>query len=279
MNNKIVSKGLSPMAKSCQKGPSPVAKKGEEMSILTLETKKYAIKIDNFEGPLDLLCHLIDKNKMNIYDINLSEITDQYIEYLKEQESLNLEIASEFLVMASTLLYLKSKNLLPKQEEEQEEITEEELIRRIIEYKKFKEISKVFKENYLEYSNRYFKVQEEIELPKRKIEDVYEKEVIPQIYKELIERNKVKLNQNAKNIEKIAIVENYTVASKVKEMFKVLVKQKSFVFNKLFSIKKHNKQEVVTAFSGLLELSRRSKVETTQEEIFGDITVEKAKRA
>ena len=279
MNNKIVSKGLSPMAKSCQKGPSPVAKKGEEMSILTLETKKYAIKIDNFEGPLDLLCHLIDKNKMNIYDINLSEITDQYIEYLKEQESLNLEIASEFLVMASKLLYLKSKNLLPKQEEEQEEITEEELIRRIIEYKKFKEISKVFKENYLEYSNRYFKVQEEIELPKRKIEDVYEKEVIPQIYKELIERNKVKLNQNAKNIEKIAIVENYTVASKVKEMFKVLVKQKSFVFNKLFSIKKHNKQEVVTAFSGLLELSRRSKVETTQEEIFGDITVEKAKRA
>ena len=85
MNNKIVSKGLSPMAKSCQKGPSPVAKKGEEMSILTLETKKYAIKIDNFEGPLDLLCHLIDKNKMNIYDINISEITDQYIEYLKEK--------------------------------------------------------------------------------------------------------------------------------------------------------------------------------------------------
>lgn len=88
----------------------------------------------------------------------------------------------------------------------------------------------MFKENYLEYSNRYFKGQEEIELPKRKIEDIYEKELIPQIYKKLIERNKVKLNQNAKNIEKIAIVENYTVASKVKEMFKVLVKQKSFVF-------------------------------------------------
>lgn len=79
------------------------------MSILTLETKKYAIKIENFEGPLDLLCHLIDKNKMNIYDIQISEITDQYIEYLKEQEKLNLEIASEFLVMASTLIYLKFK--------------------------------------------------------------------------------------------------------------------------------------------------------------------------
>ena len=249
------------------------------MAVLTLETKKYAIKIDNFEGPLDLLCHLIDRNKMNIYDINLSEITDQYIAYLKEQESLNLEIASEFLVMASTLLFLKSKNLLPKQEEEEEEITEEELIRRIIEYKKFKEISKVLKENYIVYSNRYFKGQEEIELPKRKLEKDYDKELIPEIYKNIVEINNEKINQNAKNIEKIAITDNYTVASKVKEMFKVLVKQKRFIFNKMFSIKKHNKQEVVTAFSGLLELSRRSKVETIQEEIFGDITVEKTKKS
>ena len=248
------------------------------MAILTLETQKYAIKIDNFQGPLDLLCHLIDKNKMSIHDINLSEITDQYIDYLKQQEKLNLEIASEFLVMATTLLFLKSKNLLPKQEEEEEELTEEELIRRIIEYKKFKEISKNLRESYSEYSNRYFKQTEEIELPKRKIEKDYENSMIPQIYSELVERNSQKINQNAKNIEKIAITENYTVASKVKEMFKVLVKQKRFVFNKLFSLKKHNKQEVVTAFSGLLELSRRSKVETIQEELFGDITVEKAKK-
>ena len=248
------------------------------MSILTLETKKYAIKIDNFEGPLDLLCHLIDKNKMNIYDIQISKITDQYIEYLKEQEKLNLEIASEFLVMASTLLYLKSKNLLPKQEEEEEELTEEELIRRIIEYKKFKEISKVFKENYEIYANRVFKGQEEIALPKRKLEKDFDNAIIPNIYQKLVERNSVKINQNAKNIEKIALVENYTVASKVKEMFKVLIKQKRFVFNKLFSISTHNKQEVVTAFSGLLELSRRNKVETKQEELFGDITVKKASK-
>ena len=247
------------------------------MAILTLETKKYAIKIDNFEGPLDLLCHLIDKNKMNIYDINLSEVTDQYMEYLKIQESLDLEIASEFLVMASTLLYLKSRKLLPKTEEDEEEITEEELIRRIIEYKKFKEISKVLRENYNIFSNRYYKVQEEIKLPKQKLDVEYENTLIPDIYKALVERTSVRVNQNAKNIEKIALVENYTVASKVKEMFKVLVKQKRFVFNRLFSLKQHDKQEVVTAFSGLLELSRRSKVETMQEKLFGDITVERAK--
>lgn len=247
-------------------------------NIITLETNKYAIKIDNFEGPLDLLCHLIDKNKVDIYDINLNDITDQYIQFLKEMEKLNLEVASEFLVMASTLLYLKSKNLLPKQEEETEEITEEELIRRIIAYKKYKEASKMLKENFEKYSNRFYKLPEEIELPKRKLEEEYEKDIIPNTYQKVWQISQEKVNQNAQNIEKIAITETYSVASKVRQMFKVLVKNKKFVFNKLFSIKKHNKQEVVTAFSGLLELSRRSKVMTSQEETFGDITVEKAEK-
>ena len=246
--------------------------------LLTLQTKKYAIKIDNFEGPLDLLCHLIDKNKMDIYDIQLSQITDQYIDYLNQMEELNLEIASEFLVMASTLLYLKSKNLIPKQgDDDDEELTEEELIKQIIEYKKYKEISKKFREDCIKYSNRFFKQEEKIQLPKQEIDEEYEEGIISKVYADLLERNSTKINQNAKNIEKIAISETYTVASKVKEIFKVLVKQKRFVFNKLFSIKKRNKQEVVTAFTGLLELSRRNKVITEQEKQFGDITVEKKK--
>ena len=244
-------------------------------NILTLETKKYAIKIDNFEGPLDLLCHLIDKNKMDIYDINLSEITDQYMEYLKQMEELNLDIASEFLVMASTLLYIKSKNLLPKQEDEEEETTEEELIRRIIEYKKYKEIIKTLKQDYENNSGRMYKNQEQIELPKQKLDREFDNNIIPELYSKLIKRNEEKKNKNAENIQKIAITDTFTVASKVKEMFRVLIKQRKFVFNKLFSLNKHQKQEVVTAFSGLLELSRRSKVQTTQEELFGDILVEK----
>ena len=247
-------------------------------NILVLETKKYAIKTENFEGPLDLLCHLIDKNKMNINDIKISDITDQYLEYIKQMEEMNLDITSEFLVMASTLLYLKSKSLLPKQESEEEELTEEELIRRIIEYKKYKEITNKLKENFQIFSNRFFKLAEEIELPKQKIEKDYDSAMIPEIYSDLIKRNEEKINQNAKNIERIALVETYTVASKVKDMFKALVRNKKFVFNKLFSIKEHNKQEVVTAFSGLLEMSRRNKITTNQEDTFGDILVEKAKR-
>ena len=247
-------------------------------NVLTLQTNKYAIKLENFEGPLDLLCHLIDKNKMNIYDIKLSDITDQYIEYINTMEKMNLEVTSEFLIMASTLLYIKSKNLLPNEVEDEKELTEEELLRRIIEYKKYKEISKKLKENYLMFSKRCYRLQEQIELPKQKLEKEYDKQIIPEIYALVIEKNSNRLNKNAKNIEKIAIVETYTVASKVKEMFKVLLKKPRFVFNKLYKVSSENKQEVVTAFSGLLELSRRSKVTTSQEELFGDILVEKAKR-
>ena len=115
-------------------------------NIITLESKKYELRLDNFEGPLDVLVYLIDKNKMNIYDISIAEIADQYLAMLKKQESLNLEIASEFIVMASTLLLLKSKKLLPNSDGGDEaELTEEELVRRILEYKKYKEITSLFK--------------------------------------------------------------------------------------------------------------------------------------
>lgn len=248
-------------------------------NILTLETNKYAVKLDNFEGPLDLLCHLIDKNKMDIYDVKISDIADQYIQYINELESYNLEIASEFLVMASTLLYLKSKSLLPKTVEDEAELTEEELLQRIIEYKKYKEISNKFKDMYNTYSKRFYKLPEKIELPKQTIEAKYTQEDIVNSYKNLIEKNEKKINQNKDNIQKIAIMENITVASKVKDIFRELIKKPKFIFNKLFTLSKCNKQEVVTAFSGLLELSRRSKVTATQEKLFGDIVVEKKKRS
>lgn len=247
-------------------------------NMLMLETNKYEIKIENFAGPLDLLCHLIEKNKMDIYDIRISEITDQYVEYLNKMESMNLEIASEFLIMASTLIYLKSKSLLPKQVEEEKELTEEELIQRIIEYKKYKEISKKIRENYNLYSDRIFKREEELELPKQNLEREYNSDIIPDLYSKLINRNEEKINKNSVNIEKIAITDTYTVSSKVKEIFKALVNKPRVVFNKLFSLSEHNKQEVVTAFSGLLELSRRSKVTTIQESLFDDIIIEKVKK-
>ena len=247
------------------------------MGLLTLETNKYSIKLDNFEGPLDLLCHLVDKNKMDISKVNITQITDQYIEYLQAMEKEKLEIASEFLVMASTLVYIKSKSLLPNQVEDEAELTEEELIQRIIEYKKYKEISKSLKQNFEIYSKRFTRGKENIELPKQVLDKHYDKEIIIQKYMDLVERNEEKVNQNAKNIEKIAITETFTIASKVKQIFKELTKKPKFIFSSLFTLQKCSRNEVVTAFSGLLELTRRNKVTAVQEVNFGDITVEKAK--
>ena len=245
-------------------------------NVFTLEINKYKIKTENFEGPLDLLCHLIDVNKMDIYDISLSEITDQYIAYINAMEEMDLEVTSEFLIMASNLLYLKSKKLLPRQEAEDEMLSEEELIQRIIEYKQYKEITNKFRELYNANNKRIFRMPESIEIPKQtEVEVKYTNKDIVNTYRKILDRNSAKLNKNAKNIEKIAIIENYTVGETVKTMFRALIKNHSFVFNKLFSLKRCKPQEVVTAFSGLLEMSRRSKVETDQEELFGEIKVNK----
>ena len=247
-------------------------------NIFTLETKKYNVKIDNFEGPLDLLCHLIDVNKMDIYDVNLNEITDQYIEYIKAMEEMDLEVTSEFLLMASNLLYIKSKKLLPRVEDEEEMISEEELIQRIIEYKQYKEITRTFATMYSENNKRFYGKPEKIVLPKQDLEVNYNVDDIVNMYKDILERTSVRKNKNVDNIEKIAIIERYSVGDTVKTMFKALIKHSNFVFNKLFSLNNCKPQEVVTAFSGLLEMSRRNKVETLQEELFGDIEVTKKKK-
>ena len=136
-------------------------------------------------------------------------------------------------------------------------------------------IIKTLKENYNIYSKRIFKIPEKIELSNRKLERKYKKEDIIESYKFLIEKNENKKNKNAINIEKIAIIETVTIASKVKDIFKELVKKQKFIFSKLCASKKYTKLETVTAFSGVLELSKRNKIITNQEKNFGDIIVEK----
>ncbi len=248
----------------------------ESTATLKLETNNYAIKIENYEGPLDLLCHLIEKNKVSIFDVKISEITDQYIDYIDKMQELKLEVTSEFLVMASMLLYLKSKKVLPNAiEENEEDITEEELLRRIADYKKYKEVSRELKFEFDNSPIRYYRGREDIELPHQELENDYVTNDLVRAYQSLFKRNKEKVNENAANIEKIAITDHYTVASKVRQILKVLIKKPKFVFNTLFSVSKCNKEELVTAFSGLLELSRRNRVITEQERMFGDIIVEK----
>ena len=180
--------------------------------------------------------------------------------------------------MASTLLLIKSKGLLPKTVEDEAEITEEELIRRIIEYKKYKEICKNLRERFNMYSKRFNKFPETIELPKQQLEITYTEKDIVNAYRKLLQKNKDKKNEYAVNIEKIALSDTYSVADKVKEIYKELIRKPNFVFGKRFSLAEKPKAEVVTAFTGVLELSRRSKIQTKQEELFGDIVISKRKR-
>ena len=158
------------------------------------------------------------------------------------------------------------------------QLTEEELIAQIIQYKQFKEGAIQFRERYNQFK-RFFGTPQKIELPKLELnDDKLDLNLIYDSYKNLINKNQARLNKNAKNIDRIAIVETYSVGESVKTMFKELIKNSKFVFNKLFNNKRHDSKEVVTAFSGLLEMSRRSKVSTNQKELFGDIYVEKIKK-
>ncbi len=240
--------------------------------------EQYNIKIDNFEGPLDLLLHLIEKNKMDIMDIKISVITDQYLDYLKQMKEMNLEVTSEFIVMASKLIYLKSKSLLPSLVLETEEDDEFDLVKLLVEYKKYKEYTFTLKERLDTFYKRIYKLPSKIDLPKNKVEDEFSSDVIPQIYQSLLDKEVAKKNLQADNINKLAVAEKYTVQAKIREIIRCLLKTPKFVFNKIFNPKKQEKAEVVTAFLSLLELSKMSRIKVTQDSLFGDINVEKIQK-
>ncbi|MEG0281582.1 MAG: segregation/condensation protein A [Clostridia bacterium] len=247
------------------------------MSIFNETLSKYSLNINNFEGPLDLLCYLIDKKKMNIFDVSLSEITDAYIEYLDAMEKMNMEIASEFLVMASNLLYIKSKSLLPdiNSSEEDEEESEEDILKRIAEYKKYKFAASLMEEMYKNNYGCVVKSTEAIKLPQKQATNDFSAIELNEAYLEVLKRNKQKVNIKSNEIEDIIIIEKVTVRSKVKQMLNELFHKTSFVFNKLFNIEENNQVEIVTAFLGMLELAKLKKIDVSQKDLFGDITVRK----
>ncbi len=239
------------------------------------EVNNYQLKITNFEGPLDLLVYLIDQNKLNISEINISEITDQYMKYIYELEKLNLEIASSFLMMASDLMYLKSKNILPSIADDDEEINEEELILRILEYKRYKSIQEELKNLYSIYSKRISKRPDKIALKNMVFDRQYELEELLEAYEFSLEKKQYLFNQLDKTVDEIASKDNYTVFSKIKEIFKKFKTRDNFVFNTMFSLKERPKNEVITAFISILELAKKNRVKLKQEVLYGDILVEK----
>lgn len=238
-------------------------------------TSACTIRIQNFEGPLDLLCHLIEKSKMSIYDIRINEITDQYLDYLYSMKTMDLEIASEFLLMASNLLHIKSKMLLPQRKEKKEEESDprEELVSMILQYKRFKEVAQVFQAREKEWSGAYFKLPEVFEPIVRETPLELDPERLAEVYDRVMERKRGRTADTSGKMTQIIQVEKVTLRSKVREVVRWLASHSFFKFSEIFSLKRQSKLEVVTGFMAVLELTRVRRVRLEQTGLFRDIMI------
>ena len=229
----------------------------------------YKIRLDVFEGPLDLLLYLIKKEELDIYDIPITRITEQYLEYLNLMELLDLDVAGEFLVMAATLMQLKSKMLLPPDplgETAEELDPRAELVRKLLEYKSFKEAAdrlRGFEGKRGEIFTRY-NVEPEL--------DGGDSPLLEVSLFDLISAFSLVLKNLPKSDFHEVMKDEFTVAEKVHEIFHRLVKEPVIYFNALFKASK-NKFEVITTFLALLELIRLREVKIEQKGHFGDIEI------
>lgn len=230
-------------------------------------------KINEFEGPLDLLLHLIKESKMDIMNIEIEEITKQYMNYLEEQEKMNLEIASEYLVLASELLEIKSKMLLPSykdENEEEEEDPREELINRLLEYQAYKEITKVLQEKESLRREIYTKSPENI---KNYIDEVKEINIdvslddLVEAFKKYLQRK-----QDNKPLKTKVTVNEISVSSRRHDIKRLLKTKKKVSFFELFPV--ISKEYVVATFLAILEMAKSQELRITQNDTFDDIICE-----
>lgn len=234
----------------------------------------YEVKTDIFEGPLDLLLHLIKQLEIDIYDIPMTEITNQYMEFIQKMKNIQLDIASEYLVMAATLLAIKSDMLLPKKEIENDdeyiEDPREELIERLIEYRKYKEVASQLNENELEENRVYTRpplaFKEILNKPQvtkgnvsvydmvSALETVFLRQKWHQPLDTKIDRNEISIEESMSHIKAY-----------------IRKRKRSVKFNELFQIP--DKIYIVTTFLAILELMKKNEIECIQNEQFSEIYV------
>lgn len=222
-----------------------------------METVLY--KLESFEGPLDLLLHLISKNKIDICDIPIAEITEQYLEAIAGIEDSRLENASEFMVMAAQLLYIKSKMLLPKPEEDDEEDPREDLAARLLEYKKYKEASRELRKK--EFWSRYmfFKEPEKISFPLPEYNRHHEISELTDAFAAILERRKRREKPTKKAFMGIVGREKVSVEDMVEKVCKILDKSKRVRFQSIFK-KNDSKPEMIATFLAILEMIKLNKI-------------------
>lgn len=235
----------------------------------------YTIEINNFEGPLDLLLHLIKKAELDICEISIVEITKQYLDYINLMESMNLNIASEYLTMAAELIEIKSSILLPKKkidnEDDYEEDPKENLINRLIEYEKYKEISEVLKKYEQDRKELYTKKPTDLEIYNtvtNEISENFDLNDLMSALNKMLDRKKLDKPLNTKITNR-----EYSIAERSNQIKNILKNKKQVEFTDLFDI--YSKDYIVITFLSILTMARHQELNITQDKNFGKIMIER----
>lgn len=232
----------------------------------------YKIKLEIFEGPLDLLLYLVKKDHLNIYDIPIAKVTEQYLGYLNLMQLLDLNIAGEFLVMSATLLQIKSKMLLPAEEgvdsEEAQEDPREELVRRLLEYEKFKEIAQELHQKEIGQREVFKRPKVEAQAELTKNQEVYFEASIF----DLINAFSQALKDVPKEVFYEVVKDKFTVEEATHEILHLLLIKQEVKLFELFGRAK-NKLEIIVIFLAVLELIRMKEITARQNELFQEIEI------
>ena len=233
----------------------------------------YKVKLDFFQGPLDLLLFLIKRDKIDIYDIPISNITKQYVEYIELMQLLDLEVAGEFLVMAATLMHIKSRMLLPEDPEaegEEEQLDpREELVRKLLEYKKFKDAADKLHDMHEKHREMFLREGDggKALVMSEDGENCFEASLF-----DLINAFRKVLKDAPKETFHKVIKNEYTVADKIHEIFHMLTEKTRVIFSSLFQTAS-TKDEVIATFLAVLELMKMREILTVQREFFSEIEI------
>ncbi|MBU0468593.1 MAG: segregation/condensation protein A [Candidatus Omnitrophica bacterium] len=233
----------------------------------------YKLKLEIFEGPLDLLLYLIKKSDIDIKNIPISKITEQYMQYINMMKLLDLDIVGDFLVMAATLMQIKSKMLLPpdpSENEEEEEDPRDELVRRLNEYKRFKEIAEALKDKEMMRKNLFARTVDHQEINKLK-DDAKEVYFEASLF-DLISALSEALKKVPEEVILDIIKENFTVEQKIHDILHLLLDEKSVSLTSLFA-KCASKIEMVVSFLAILELIRLKEIKAIQKRVFENIEI------
>ena len=246
---------------------------------------KPEIRIHHFEGPLDLLCHLIEKNDIDIYDIPISEITSQYMDYLSAMKSLDMDVASEFLLMGATLVHIKSRMMLPGKKSDgtngAEEDPREELVISLMRYKRCRVFANELRERRAKYEGARFRTRmtaKELGIDTKKISSDFEKEEFEKAIEEINNRNELRFNDISAKIKHILRRDKISVKERMKSLWLTITKRGKLFFSELFKGKKVEKMDRIVSFLAILELVRNNDITAEQKGSFEDILIEEKRK-